>query len=82
MPSNYNHDNGSVIVAIDKILAGDGEQIHIQISDTGIGIKMRIRIKDFHRFTRNSTFSTLYWEWYRSAYCERIYLLSHGGEIK
>lgn len=46
----YNHDNGSVIVAIDKILAGDGEQIHIQISDTGIGIKNENKDKIFDRF--------------------------------
>ncbi len=55
----YNHDNGSVIVAIDKILAGDGEQIHIQISDTGIGIKMRIRIRFSTVSFRNSTFLLL-----------------------
>ena len=55
----YNHDNGSVIVAIDKILAGDGEQIHIQISDTVSVLKMRIRIRFSTVSFRNSTFLLL-----------------------
>ena len=62
-----------MIVAIDKILAGDGEQIHIQISDTGIGIKNENKDKIFDRFFQEQhSFYYLYWEWYRSAYCERI----------
>ena len=78
----YNHDNGSVIVAIDKILAGDGEQIHIQISDTGIGIKNENKDKIFDRFFQEQHISTTYIGSGIGLHIVKEYVTLHGGEIK
>ena len=78
----YNHDNGSVIVTIDKILAGDGEQIHIQISDTGIGIKNENKDKIFDRFFQEQHISTTYIGSGIGLHIVKEYVTLHGGEIK
>ena len=78
----YNHDNGSVIVAIDKILAGDGEQMHIQISDTGIGIKNENKDKIFDRFFQEQHISTTYIGSGIGLHIVKEYVTLHGGEIK
>lgn len=71
-----------MIVAIDKILAGDGEQIHIQISDTGIGIKNENKDKIFDRFFQEQHISTTYIGSGIGLHIVKEYVTLHGGEIK
>lgn len=78
----YNHDNGDVIVTINKILTTEGERICIQVSDTGIGIKDENKDKIFDRFFQEQHISTSYVGSGIGLHIVKEYVTLHGGEIK
>lgn len=78
----YNHENGLITVTVNKILTNDGEQICIQVSDTGIGIKNENKDKIFDRFFQEQHIATSYIGSGIGLHIVKEYVTLHGGEIK
>lgn len=77
----YNHENGCIIVTIDKILTSEGTLARIQVADTGIGIKDENKEKVFDRFFQEQH-STTYVGSGIGLHIVKEYVVLHNGRIK
>ena len=77
----YNHENGSVMVSVDKHSTSQGECVRIKVADSGIGIKDENKEKIFDRFFQERHVTTTYMGSGIGLHIVKEYVTLHGGEI-
>lgn len=78
----YNKAGGSITVKVDRILSNEGEQVRIQIADTGIGIREENKSRIFERFFQESDAASTYTGNGIGLHIVKEYITLHGGTIE